>query len=491
MILSCFTSRLLKPLIAFFVKTRLTKRESIVRVLISLLRGRRSLMVMFLSSLAVSAAAQETLTLQRAIDLALKQDPWLQQSQYQQLAKENRSIAASALPDPRVSVGLISLPTDTFNLNQENMTQLQVGISQVFPRGDSLAIKQAKLHVEATAFPLLRTDRKAKLKSRVTQLWLDAFLAQKTIDLINQDRDLFEQMTDIAQVSYSSVSGRTRQYDVIRADLELIQLEDRLTVEQQKLEIALAKLGEWVLIDQQSDSNRSFDLDVALSNFRVSEKRPEIDLLSLPILELMQNSNNELVKTLSNHPAILAIDVKHQASRKTVELAKQSYKPQWGLNASYGIRGNNPSGIDRANLLSIGMSFNVPIFTDHLQDRELAASVADADAVKTEKLLLMRSMLSALKKETQQLQRLSERQKRYSSQLLKQARQQAEVSLTAYTHDDGDFSEVVGARITELNARIASLKIDVDALKTIARINYFFTDAASNGTTSTQQDFGE
>jgi len=159
-------------------------------------------MVMFLSSLAVSAAAQETLTLQRAIDLALKQDPWLQQSQYQQLAKENRSIAASALPDPRVSVGLISLPTDTFNLNQENMTQLQVGISQVFPRGDSLAIKQAKLHVEATAFPLLRTDRKAKLKSRVTQLWLDAFLAQKTIDLINQDRDLFEQMTDIAQVSY-------------------------------------------------------------------------------------------------------------------------------------------------------------------------------------------------------------------------------------------------------------------------------------------------
>jgi len=160
MILSCFTSRLLKPLIAFFVKTRLTKRESIVRVLISLLRGRRSLMVMFLSSLAVSAAAQETLTLQRAIDLALKQDPWLQQSQYQQLAKENRSIAASALPDPRVSVGLISLPTDTFNLNQENMTQLQVGISQVFPRGDSLAISKQNCTLRQRHFHYYgRTER--------------------------------------------------------------------------------------------------------------------------------------------------------------------------------------------------------------------------------------------------------------------------------------------------------------------------------------------
>lgn len=452
---------------------------------------RHSLIVILLTGFAFSANAQETLSLQKAIDLALKHDPWIQQSEYQQLAKENRSIAASALPDPRVSVGLISLPTDTFNLNQENMTQLQVGVSQMFPRGDSRAIKQSKLQVEASAFPLLRTDRKAKLTSRVTQLWLDAFLAQETIDLINHDRDLFEQMTDIAQVSYSSVRGRTRQYDVIRAGLELIQLEDRLTVEQQKLETALAKLGEWVHLEQSSDENTPSGFDINLANFRVSETHPDIHLSNPRLFELMQGSKNAQVKALSHHPAILAIDIKHQASRKTVELAQQSYKPQWGLNASYGIRGNDPSGIDRANLLSIGMSFNLPIFTDNLQDRALAASVADADAIKTERLLLMRNMLSALQKETQQLQRLSERQKRYSSQLLKQARQQAEVSLTAYTHDDGDFTEVVGARITELNARIASLKIDVDALKTIARINYFFTQAFADGKTSTPQDFGE
>lgn len=476
--ISCFILSVKKRIITFWVRVNFIKSQHVLWTKRLRKRIPNKTLIAILFSFATSAAtAQEPFSLQKTIDLALKHDPWLQQSQYQQLAKENRSIAASALPDPRVSVGLISLPTDTFNLNQENMTQLQVGVSQVFPRGDSLAIKQAKLQVEATAFPLLRTDRKVKLKSRVTQLWLDAFLAQKTIDLINQDRALFEQMADIAQVSYSSVSGRTRQYDVIRADLELIQLEDRLTVEQQKLETALAKLGEWVQINQ--------------THFRVSETRPEINLANPRIFEFMKASNNELVKILSNHPAILAIDVKHQASRKTVELAKQSYKPQWGLNASYGIRGNNPSGIDRSNLLSIGMTFNLPIFTDNLQDKELAASVADADAIKTERLLLMRNMLSALKKETQQLQRLSERQKRYSSQLLKQARQQAEVSLTAYTHDDGDFSEVVGARITELNARIASLKIDVDALKTVARINYFFTDAASNGTTSTQQDSGE
>ena len=48
---------------------------------------------------------------------------------------------------------------------------------------------------------------------------------------------------------------------------------------------------------------------------------------------------------------------------------------------------------------------------------------------------------------------------------------------TAYTNDDGDFAEVVRARIAQLNARISALRIDVDILKTIVRINYFFAQS--------------
>jgi hypothetical protein len=50
---------------------------------------------------------------------------------------------------------------------------------------------------------------------------------------------------------------------------------------------------------------------------------------------------------------------------------------------------------------------------------------------------------------------------------------QAEASLNAYTNDDGDFAEVVRARIAELNANIDYLNINVDRLKTIAALNYF------------------
>ena len=58
---------------------------------------------------------------------------------------------------------------------------------------------------------------------------------------------------------------------------------------------------------------------------------------------------------------------------------------------------------------------------------------------------------------------------------LKQSANQAEASLTAYTNDDGDFAEVVRARIAELNAKIAALNIAVNKTKSVISLNYLLT----------------
>lgn len=452
---------------------------------------RKFLGIVLASSVAIPASAVESITLEQAIKLAEKRDPWLQRNYDQQSAIDNKSMAAGALPDPKVSIGINNVPTDTFNLQQDNMTQLQVGFSQDFPRGQSLAITQHALQIESSAFPLLRIDRKARLKSEVSQLWLDAFLAQQTIALIENDRHLFEKMADIAKVSFSSARGRTRQYDVIRADLELIQIEDRLTVEHQKLEVALAKLDKWLLLDRGDTLDTTMGLSGHSAHLIMDDKKPDITLLNANNLQQMLADQSQLTKSLSNHPAILAIGVKQLAAAQKVQLAKQSYQPQWGLKASYGFRGTNPAGSDRADLLSLGVSFNLPLFTENLQDKEVIAAQADASAVKKERSLLMRSMFSALNKDVQALKWLKERQKIYQTQLLKQSDQQVEAALSAYMNDDGDFSEFVTARITELNFRITALKFDVDVLKTTAKLNYFFTNATTDTDQATLQEFGE
>lgn len=429
----------------------------------------------FLSS--THLAAETALSLNEAIRVAQQNDPWIHGNKLKQKAVEMRSIASSSLPDPTVSVGLMNLPTDGFSFDQENMTQLKVGVSQMFPRGDSLALKQQQLKIESTSFPLMRENRLAQLKTQVSQVWLDAYLAQQTIALIKSDWALFEQMAEVAKASYSNAVGQTRQQDVIRAQLEIVQLEDRLAEQQQYYDTAMAKLDEWMYRYNPQSNIDMFIADGTQSKLKISKQLPDIPLVTAKPETIPRE---QIVEKLLNHPAIRAIGVKQNASQKGVEIAKQSYKPQWGVNASYAYRDDMPSGMSRADFFSVGVSFDLPLFTENRQDKQVAASVAEAEAVRTDKLLALKQMLSSLEKELAQLARLRERQLIYRDKLLTQTNEQAEASLTAYTNDDGDFAEVVRARIAELNARIAAMKLDVEALKTIARINYYFTGSETN-----------
>lgn len=435
---------------------------------------------LLLGTFAVTAQENQVVSLEQAIALALQNDPWLHGSRLKQQALENKSIASGALPDPKASIGMVNLPTDNWDFDQEGMTQFKVGVSQMFPRGDTLEIKQSQLKVASTKFPLLRADRKAKLETMVSEIWLDAYLAQRTINLIEKNWSLFEQMAEVAKASYANAVGKTRQQDVIRAQLEIVQLEDRLTVEKQKLETAIARLNEWLHIYDERNLTTEFDFDIQALTFGVSKELPTIRLMKPTLLKPSRYSRNLLANELANHPALLAIDIDKKVSEKAIHLAKQQYEPQWGVNASYGYREDIPSGDSRADLFSVGVTFDLPLFTENKQDKHVAASIAESEAVKTEKLLLMKKMISSIEKEMRQLMRLSQRQAIYQEQLLIQTHEQAEASLTAYTNDDGDFAEVVRARITELNTRISASQIDVDTLKTVARINYFFTRGISN-----------
>ena len=175
-----------------------------------------------------------------------------------------------------------------------------------------------------------------------------------------------------------------------------------------------------------------------------------------------------------------ALDQKIEASKTAIELARQKYKPEWGINASYGYRDDDPQGNDRSDFLSVGIGIDLPLFTGNRQDKQVESAQSQAAAIKTEKWLLIRKMIADFEKSRTQLSRLNERHKLYNEELLPQMREQAEASLTAYMNDDGDFAEAVRARIAELNALIDSYAIDVTRQETIVRLNYFFMKDADD-----------
>jgi len=195
--------------------------------------------------LALDSSAETTsFSIETAVELAQARDPWLQGSLLQQEALQAQSIAAGSLPDPRLEIGFANLPIDSFDFDQEAMTQFKVGLSQVFPRGESLALEQQRLSLLGEEQPHLRAERRAQVEVVVSGLWLDAWLAHKSLQKIEADRGLFEYLVDVAENSYSNAFGKTRQQDIIRAQLELTRLDDRLTALRQQYQNAASKLAQ-------------------------------------------------------------------------------------------------------------------------------------------------------------------------------------------------------------------------------------------------------
>jgi len=183
----------------------------------------------------IKSIHHDGLTLDMAVKAAQRNDPWLTGNRHIQDAYQSKSIAAGTLPDPKVNIGLANMPMDTFDFGQEGMTQFKVGVSQMFPRGESLALRQQQLELIASQYPFQREDRKAKVAVTSGQLWLDVYKAQESIALIESNRGLFEQLSDIAQASYSTALGKSRQQDIVRAQLEVTRIDDRLNVIEQQI----------------------------------------------------------------------------------------------------------------------------------------------------------------------------------------------------------------------------------------------------------------
>lgn len=431
----------------------------------------------------------QILSFHQAIKVAQQNDPWLVASQYKQESLEALSLAANTHPDPKLSLSFANLPTDGFDFDQEAMTQFKVGVSQVFSRGDSLLLKNKQLLLSSQQQPFQRRDRKNKLAVNVGSLWLDLYRVQQSIVLINENRSLFEQLAQVAEASYSSALGGTRQQDIVRAQLELTRLEDKLNQLQHESIHYQGLLARW-LSNISQDSNKkapiqtsghytwgAFNINQSLI---VSESLPELELMTPVIIFEQQLRAEQLASLFAKHPSIKAMDKKIASTEKNIELAEQKYQPQWGVNASYGYRDDDPMGNSRADLFTVGVVLDLPLFTESKQDNEVKSAISQVQVIKTEKVLLLRKLTSNFASAKGRFLRLQERQDLYKNRLLPQISDQAQASLTAYTNDDGSFAEVVRARIAQLNSKIDYLAINVKQQKVILELNYLFADSSMN-----------
>ena len=419
-------------------------------------RTRSSVVLVILSAallqLSFPIAAQETLGLARAEQLALERDTLHGSLVAKVDALEQQSIADQQLPDPKVQLGLVNFPTDTFRRDQEPMTQVLVGVQQAFPRGDSLQIRSAQTGVRAQRLREMARNREAMVRRDVSLAWYELYYWLQAEDIIEHNRNLFSQLLNVTQYQYSS--GRRKQQDVIRAQLEMSQLDDRIAEVRGKQDVARASLSRW--IGEQAAAQ-------GLVN-----KLPEA--VALPARKVLQDR-------LAEHPKLRAATTDIEVQEKDVALAREAYKPEWMLGVNYGIRdGRNADGSNRADFLSAMVTVDIPLFSGKRQDRRLEARQHQLQAAKFAFDDQYRELNQMLDSSYAEWERLQERERLYKSTLLPQARQNAESALLAYQNDTADFANVMRARITELDIELKFLRITLDMYKAQAKIAYLAGD---------------
>jgi outer membrane protein TolC len=358
-------------------------------------------------------------------------------------ALSQRALVAGELPDPTLRVGLNNFPIESGGFSTEGMTHAAVGLRQAFPPGKSRSIGARQFDLFAAEMSENADARGRNVLTAVRNAWLDLYYWTQAHELVSESRPFFDDLATVTRSLYAV--GRKSQQDVLRAELELSRLQDRLIDIERQRSGAEAALGEWL----GRDAARP--LAVKLPSWG-----------QVPRLESLQD-------TLAEHPVLKAADAQIEARSAGVDLAEERSRPGWALDLGYSYReGFLPTGEPRSDFISVGVSVDLPFFSKKSIDSTLAAALQERSAAELSREQTARVLRSQLAAEYARWRDLTRRLSLYEARILNQAKDNAEASMLAYQSDRGDFADVMRAYIDDLNTRIDHIRLQVERAQSYA-----------------------
>ena len=287
-----------------------------------------------------SALKNETvLTLKQATELALIGNPGLAEIKARAEAMAAIPSQAGSLPDPTVNVDLLNVPTRSFDLQKEDMTMLEFGVSQAIPFPGKLALREKIAEQEALAAADSVEEARLRLIREVKQTWWRLFYYDRALNILLESERFFQQLIDIAQAKYKV--GKGSQQDVLLAQLELSRLKD------EKLDLISMRHGQDARFNVLLDQEPEFSVQI-----------PKEAEFKLPIVEeaVLQDKALHVRPLFAQHRKML------DAASAKVSLAKKDFYPDFTVGAGYAVRQNTPAGDTRSDFASIRLSMNVPLY---------------------------------------------------------------------------------------------------------------------------------
>jgi outer membrane protein TolC len=363
------------------------------------------------------------MNLEQLIEEAIQNNPEiLAQKKRWELFKE-KIPQASALEDPMLGFGVISLPTN-FSFKDEDMTMKELSISQRFPFYGKRRLMGEMAQKEAEAVFNEIQERVNRVVKDVKATYYELAYNYRSAEITQRNKEILENFVKIAETQYAV--GMGIQQDVIKAHIEVSKMVDELIMLSQKTRALEAKLIALL--------NRSPERSI--------ERPEEVVFRKIPF------SVEELQKiAVEINPALQGMRKMIEAKEKAYELAKREYYPDLTFKFAYGQRDNGPE-MKRRDMLTGMVEINLPIFYKSKQDRKVAEARAEIETTEAQYRAMKNEVLYMVADMASMTQRVERQLELYKTGIIPQANLQVSSAMSAYRVNKVDFMTLLDSQMT-------------------------------------------
>jgi outer membrane protein TolC len=378
------------------------------------------------------------------IHAGLENNPSIKQAFKQWKAAEAKVRYSKGLPNPTISFGYFLESVQTAAGPQET----KIGIMQKIPWfGKRKAIGNAQTARAEMAFSQLEKKRLA-ITHEIRNVWYDQYYLMRITDLTQQNFELIQNWDSVIRSKY--ITSRTGHPDLIKTQIELIQLEDDLlSLENQKrplLESFSRLLNDNTLMEIIVPDSLSFSL---MNSDRIY------------LLETINESN----------PDLRAAGAELNMNEARLKKVKLNRLPDLGIGLEkIGTGEKDGSAFSGKDPLVAKISFDIPLWFGKNKSAIKSANLS-VEAVEEKVISVQNELAKALEKIIYDLKESSRQVRLYQNVLIPKGLESLGATEKAYRSDKIDFLSLVDAQRRLLKFQMKYEKALINYLKAKSKLS--------------------
>ena len=405
--------------------------------------------IIFMPCAVFSQVKEDVLILDQLIKVALENNPQLHSFYSATLADSARISQSGALPDPVLSLNLLNIPTNSFTFDQEPMTGKQIALKQLFPFPGKLGLKE---DITSEGAAISRANYQEYRNQMIKDLkigYYDLFLVDKSIEITGKNQQLLKQFTEIAETKYKV--GKGLQQDVLKAQVELSKMIDRLIQLKQKRAVKQARIN--TTLNQPVKSPLG------------TPEEP-----GFPTLDITLDTLQIIAKL--NRPLLMGWESMKKQSSLRVDLAKKDYWPNIGIFLAYTQRDELQNGSPGHDFVSGGVSLNIPLFSGSKQSKKVEETTYSRSMIDMRYKQIFNQVYFELEKKLTSAEKNAKLVELFKTGIIPQASQSLESAMIGYQTDKVDFLTLINNQITLFNYELDYYRVLSDYNKDLAGLEY-------------------